>query len=66
MKILKENTEAGCWWLTSIIPATWKAEIRRIKVQSQLGKTVLKTPHLQNNESKMYWRCGLSSRVPAW
>jgi hypothetical protein len=35
--------EAGHWWLTHVIVAIQKAEIRRIKVQSQLGQTVHKT-----------------------
>jgi hypothetical protein len=25
---VKNFAQAGCWWLTSIIPATWEAEIR--------------------------------------
>jgi hypothetical protein len=36
----------------------------RISVQSQPGQTVLKTP-FQNNQSKIDWRYGSSSRVPA-
>jgi hypothetical protein len=48
------------------ILATWEDEIRRIVVQGQLGQIVHETPpHLQNNQSKMDWRCGSSSRVPA-
>jgi hypothetical protein len=35
---------AGGQWLKPIIPATWEAEIGRIKVQGQPG---------QNNQSKM-------------
>jgi hypothetical protein len=30
--------EAGHWWPTPVILATQEAEIRRIAVQSQLGK----------------------------
>jgi hypothetical protein len=47
-----------------IIPATWEAEIRSIMVQGQPGQIVHK-PSSQNNQSKMDWRCGSSSRVPA-
>jgi hypothetical protein len=35
-----------------VIPATWKAEIRRITVQSQPGQIVHETPHLENNHHK--------------
>jgi hypothetical protein len=34
-KIEQENQ---VWWLTSVIPATQEAEVRRIAVRSQLGK----------------------------
>jgi hypothetical protein len=37
----------------------------RIEVWGQLRQIILETPHLQNNQSKMDWRCGSSSRVPA-
>jgi hypothetical protein len=33
--------QAGCWWLTPVILATGKAEIRRIKVLGQPGQIVL-------------------------
>jgi hypothetical protein len=36
------NKLAGHQWLTPIILATKEAEIKRIKVQSQPGQTVLK------------------------
>jgi hypothetical protein len=32
-KYIKRKNKAGYWWLTSIILATWEAEIRRIMVQ---------------------------------
>jgi hypothetical protein len=32
------------WWLPPVIPATQEAEIRRIKVRSQPGRMVHKTP----------------------
>jgi hypothetical protein len=34
-------------WLTSVIPATQKAEIRRIEVQGQPRRKVSKTPSQQ-------------------
>jgi hypothetical protein len=42
---LKNSTIAQCWWLTAVILSTQEAEIRRIKVQSQLGQIGLKTSH---------------------
>jgi hypothetical protein len=45
-------------------PSSVGAEIGRIVVQGQLGQS-LWDPHLQNNQSKMDWRCSSSSRVPA-
>jgi hypothetical protein len=33
----------GHWWLTPVILATQEAEMRRIKVRSQPGQTVLET-----------------------
>jgi hypothetical protein len=39
-------------WFMPVILATWEAEIRRIKVQGQLGKQFAR-PHLQNNQSIM-------------
>jgi hypothetical protein len=44
--------EARCWWLTSVILATREAEIRRILVQSQPGKIVLKTLSQKNPAQK--------------
>jgi hypothetical protein len=34
----KNNSKAGFWWLTPVIPATQEAEIRRNAVQSQPSK----------------------------
>jgi hypothetical protein len=45
------------------ILATWEAEIRRITVSGQPEKIVCESPHLQNNLSKMDWRCGSSDRA---
>jgi hypothetical protein len=44
---------------------TWEAEIGRIQAQGQPRQIVPETPHLQNNHSKMDWRCGSRGRVPA-
>jgi hypothetical protein len=38
---LKNKVMAGCRWLTPVILATQKAEIRRFEVPSQPGKIVL-------------------------
>jgi hypothetical protein len=40
---LKNDKQAGCWWLTSVILATQEAEIRRIMVRSQPGQIVHET-----------------------
>jgi hypothetical protein len=39
----KMHLRAGGWWLTSVIPATQEAEIRRTMVQSQPRQIVLET-----------------------
>jgi hypothetical protein len=44
MFLLKIEVEAGLWWLTPVILATWETEMGRIAVQSQHGQTVDKTP----------------------
>jgi hypothetical protein len=49
----------GGQWLMLVILATQEAEIRRVVVQCQ------PEPHLQNNQSKIDWRCDSSSRAPA-
>jgi hypothetical protein len=54
---------AGHWWFVPVTVATWEAEIRRIVVWGCLGIYFMK-PHLQNNYSKMDWRCCSGSRVP--
>jgi hypothetical protein len=45
---------------------SYLVEVRRIVVQGQSGQIVLEMPlpHLQNNRSKIHWRCGSSGRVP--
>jgi hypothetical protein len=40
---IKDSSAAGFWWLTPVILATQKAEIRGIKVQSQSGQMVCET-----------------------
>jgi hypothetical protein len=49
---VKKLTVAWCWWLMSIILATWEAEIRRIMIQGQSGYIVCEIPS-QNKQSKM-------------
>jgi hypothetical protein len=51
-------------WLTTVVLATWEAEIRRIQFQASQGKA-FPTLHLQNNQTKMEWRYGSSGRKPA-
>jgi hypothetical protein len=50
------------WWLARESQLTWEAENKRIVVQGQSRQIVRENtpkPHLQNNQSKMDWRCGL-------
>jgi hypothetical protein len=47
-----------------VILATWKAEIR-ISVKKPAQTINVQDPHLQNNQSKMGWRCDLRGRMPA-
>jgi hypothetical protein len=42
MGVIKRDTQ--CWWLSPVIPATWEAEIGRIKVPGQLRRIVGETP----------------------
>jgi hypothetical protein len=50
MLVSKLNSQ--CWWLMPIILATWKTEIRKIKVRGQPGQTALKTPSLKTTRVK--------------
>jgi hypothetical protein len=64
--VCKANGGAGHLWLTPVIPATWKAEIRRISVGSHPRQIVLKTL----SQKKTHHKTGLversSCRAPAW
>jgi hypothetical protein len=51
-------------WNKSVIWATWEAEIGRIMVRMPALANSLWDPHLQNNQTKMDWRCGLGGRGP--
>jgi hypothetical protein len=55
--MLREKVHLSCWalWLTPVILATQKAEIRRIAVQSQPGQIILCDPILK----KTYHQKGL-------
>jgi hypothetical protein len=54
----------GRQWLRPVILTAWEAEIGRISAQGHIRQTVSKT-HLQNDQSKMNWRCGSSGRMSA-
>jgi hypothetical protein len=41
--LTQQSEKPGHLWLTSVIPATWEADIRRIMVHGQVGRIVLKT-----------------------
>jgi hypothetical protein len=47
-----------------VIPATRESEMGRIKIQGQHRQPVCKTP-ISKIFSKMDWRCGSNSKVPA-
>jgi hypothetical protein len=40
MFLLKIEVEAGLWWLTPVILATWETDLGRIAVQSPSGQIV--------------------------
>jgi hypothetical protein len=60
----KKSEGTGCWWPTPVILPSWEAEIGIIEVWGQPGQIV--RLHLQNNHSKMNWRCDSSGRAPAY
>jgi hypothetical protein len=53
--------------LRPVILATWEIRSGGWRIQVNSGKKVPETsaapPHLQNNQRKVGWRCGSSSRV---
>jgi hypothetical protein len=53
------------WWLTSVIPATQEAEIRRIVFQSQPEQTVLKTLSQKKPFHKKGLWSGSKCRLPS-
>jgi hypothetical protein len=66
LKKKKRKARARRRWITPVILASWESEIGRIMIQGQLRQIVHETPpaNLQNNQSKMDWRCGSSGRMP--
>jgi hypothetical protein len=40
----QEEEKSRHWWLTPVIPASWEAEIGRIKVQGQHKQIVWRHP----------------------
>jgi hypothetical protein len=42
-QLLKDHSDAGCWWVMPVILATLDAEIRKVTVQSQPGQIVHET-----------------------
>jgi hypothetical protein len=61
---VKNELRARHWWFTPVILVTWEAEMGRIAVRGQSMQIVCETPHLQNNQSKIVWRCGSGCRPP--
>jgi hypothetical protein len=54
----KKPNSARCQWLTPVILATQKAEIRRIMVQSQPPGKQLARPYLKNTHHNKGWWSG--------
>jgi hypothetical protein len=50
--VLEEMSLAGCRWLTPVILATQKAEIRRMEIQGQSGQIVHETLSRKNLSQK--------------
>jgi hypothetical protein len=58
----KEYLETEHQWLKPIILATLEAEVGRIECSRPTQENSQEI-HLQNNQSKMDWKCGSSSRA---
>jgi hypothetical protein len=58
---LNHNPPEFSQGLSSIILTTMETELWRILVRGQPRQKFAR-PHLQNNKSKMDWRCGLSNQ----
>jgi hypothetical protein len=54
------STNSWSWWHTSVIPATAGRVNRNVTVHAGPGKK--QDRHLQNNQSKKNWRCGLPGK----
>jgi hypothetical protein len=52
-----------CWWLTSVILATWEAEIKSIWVQSQSGQIQHKIYLKKTQHKKGCWDCAVTQVV---
>jgi hypothetical protein len=65
MTFESRSTLVARWqWLIPVILDTWEVGIRRPQTQAAQGNSS-RDPHLQNNQSKMDWRCASRSRKPA-
>jgi hypothetical protein len=51
-------------WLTPLILTAWETEIRRLKFEASPEHIKFLRLQLQNNLSKMDWRCGSSGKAP--
>jgi hypothetical protein len=51
-----------------VILDIWEAEIQKLSNEASPGKQLVRPsplPHIQNNQSKMEWRCGSRGKIPA-
>jgi hypothetical protein len=55
--MFKKKHAYKIWWLTSIIPATWKVKIRRITVRGQPRQKVSETPISTNKLCMVVHTC---------
>jgi hypothetical protein len=58
----KKCWKAGCWCLTLKILTTWEAEIRRIKIQSQLEQIACETLSQKKKITQKGWWIGSKCR----